>query len=963
MKNSKYNQVKNLRKTKNLLNEAAMDWKQSNGCYPSIGEFVQFINDSIGESVLFVNDFNANQEINHNVISQFANTLAILLESDEQFFRDRRRVDRGNAYANMTDEQFESEVKKLGPEMQENARKLRGEGQARKTGETKTTPPPASKGDERSARAEDLKQKAAAQEKARQQAASQAGSSTSAGSAASGQSQSSSSTSNFETGGPQDPKARAAWEAANKAERDRAARASSDDWWKKQQDRVRQQERARTASGTANPFKQGAQSPQPAATPTPATTGIGNKIIRGLKTLGLGLPVGIAAGIGQDVAGNIADELHAGPVTKTAAEIGGAYSGELAGIKGVDLTRRVIGMKPTGWKPSIPGAAGFVLGGKLMEPYGPFAQFGGALFGDVAGRTTPKLVKRVVPKIGKLGKIPFIGPAAAVAASLFTGDTSYADDILNPLSFFETGVANAPAAFHADPEENPFEYEAMLKGAEYSPVSARPQSKEEADIKRKLAQKAVDPSPKLPTPTMVPTEPLPEQPMDQAVREFRGTPKIINPVGTRTSRSTPLREGFDFGLGKYIGKTLTRAAIEALEKNLFKDAVKVAEKDLLKGAEKTTVITNPNTAGEIKIPTIHPMVKVEPKVEPVVKTEPIVKTEPAVKSGEIVKTDTKIETKPIEKTTQLDTPAPAAHTLPANKKSAAEIAKDVTKTILDIWKGAITPPKTENPFGGKPAADIVVKDETPPKGGPDIAVKDETPPKGGTDIVVKDETPPKGGTDIVVKDETPVKPVVKIDEPRPPRPTRVRITDPRPPYTRVPEPTEIKKKQEEPQVGIDFAPNERYGAKARRAFVDPYTRAIFSQEVSIQEEQTTQPNEMKPADRLKDIPVEERQKFPAAEMERYTANKREALIDPVTRKAITRKVQIAENKLSPQESLKRKTQKQKYKVVYVQDGKKVEVFASSIRGVRRVVYGKKQFRVHNSTGSDVTGYFKKLLGE
>ena len=72
---------------------------------------------------------------------------------------------------------------------------------------------------------------------------------------------------------------------------------------------------------------------------------------------------------------------------------------------------------------------------------------------------------------------------------------------------------------------------------------------------------------------------------------------------------------------------------------------------------------------------------------------------------------------------------------------------------------------------------------------------------------------------------------------------------------------------------------------------------------------------------------------------------------------------INEAKLAPKESLQRKVNKQRYKVSYVQDGKKVEVFASSIRGVRRVVYGKKQYRVHNSTGSDVTGYFKKLLGE
>lgn len=72
---------------------------------------------------------------------------------------------------------------------------------------------------------------------------------------------------------------------------------------------------------------------------------------------------------------------------------------------------------------------------------------------------------------------------------------------------------------------------------------------------------------------------------------------------------------------------------------------------------------------------------------------------------------------------------------------------------------------------------------------------------------------------------------------------------------------------------------------------------------------------------------------------------------------------IQEGKLTPKESLHRRLTKQKYKVSYIQDGKKVEVFASSIRGVRRVVYGKKQYRVHNSSGSDVTGYFKKLLGK
>ena len=930
MKNTKYNQVKNLRKTKNLLNETAMDWKQSNGCYPSIGEFTSLLNECLGAELVILSELDETREITDTDITQFANKLVNLTE------------DAADILAAMTDDQFENWIKSgnftSDETAREKARKLRAEGQARKTGGTKTTPPPAgsssstgteSTWEEREARreanrkaqreatpktTEEEKQAAKERERARQEEAQR----------------------DWEERMRNERPDQAAWEAANQAERDRAAKARSDDWVKRQQEKVRQQEKDRVAREKANP-QQRTQAP---VEPKAATTGIGSKLLRGLKSLGLGLPVGIAAGIGQDLAGNIADELHAGPVTKTAAEIGGAYGGEWAGIKGLDFARRAVRMKPTGWKPSVSGSAGFVLGGKLMEPYGGLAQFGGAMVGDVAGRVLPKQLKRVVPKIpglGKIGKIPFVGPAAAVAASLMTGDSSYAGDMLNPLSAFESDYpAYAPAPVQSSDDE--FGAEMSRRGAEYSPVSAKPQSKQQADYMRKQAQEYADPSPKLPTPTMVPTEPLPEQPMDQAVREFRGTSKTMNPVGTRTSRTTPLREGFDFGLGKYIGKTLTKAAIEALEKNLFKDAVKVAEKDLFKGAERPTVITNPNTAGEIKIPTIHPIVKVEPKVEPVVKTEPV------VKPGEIVKADTKIEVKPVEKTTQLDTPAPAAHTLPANKKTPAEIAKDITKTIEDIWKGAITSPKTDTAFGGKPDTDITVR--------------------GATDITGKTETPPEGKTDIVVKDdETPPAPKTKIDEPPPPKPTRIRITDPRPPYTRIPEPTQTVKRQEEPQVGVDFAPNERYGVRARRAFVDPYTRSIFTQEVNIQEEQTTQPDEMKPADRLKDLPVEERQKMPAAEMERYGIWKREAILDPVTRRAITRKTQIAENKLSPQESLRRKTQKQKYKVVYVQDGKKVEVFASSIRGVRRVVYGKKQYRVHNSTGSDVTGYFKKLLGE
>jgi len=105
-----------------------------------------------------------------------------------------------------------------------------------------------------------------------------------------------------------------------------------------------------------------------------------------------------------------------------------------------------------------------------------------------------------------------------------------------------------------------------------------------------------------------------------------------------------------------------------------------------------------------------------------------------------------------------------------------------------------------------------------------------------------------------------------------------------------------------------------------------------------------------------------------APMELLSAKARRSFMDPRSfGKYYTVEVpvttSIKENVLSPRESTQRKLKKQKYKVVYIQDGKKIEVFASSIRGIRRIIYGKKQYRIFNSSGSDMTGYFKKLINK
>jgi hypothetical protein len=65
--------------------------------------------------------------------------------------------------------------------------------------------------------------------------------------------------------------------------------------------------------------------------------------------------------------------------------------------------------------------------------------------------------------------------------------------------------------------------------------------------------------------------------------------------------------------------------------------------------------------------------------------------------------------------------------------------------------------------------------------------------------------------------------------------------------------------------------------------------------------------------------------------------------------------------LNTKSALQARAKKQRYKVTVVENGKKLEVFATSIRGIRRVVYGKKNFRVHDGKGADITNYFKRLM--
>jgi hypothetical protein len=92
---------------------------------------------------------------------------------------------------------------------------------------------------------------------------------------------------------------------------------------------------------------------------------------------------------------------------------------------------------------------------------------------------------------------------------------------------------------------------------------------------------------------------------------------------------------------------------------------------------------------------------------------------------------------------------------------------------------------------------------------------------------------------------------------------------------------------------------------------------------------------------------------------RYHALKAIGMVSPEGRESTV--LPVYEEVYSPKKSLKKKAEKQKYKVVVTQEGgKKVEIFAASLRGVKRAVYGKQNYRIFDSKGTDISSYFRKM---
>jgi len=78
----KYNQIKQTWKIKSILNEAANNWKQSYGCYPTIGEFEQMINGFLDHDLFQINESADEQFISDKLINVYTHKIVALMEDE-----------------------------------------------------------------------------------------------------------------------------------------------------------------------------------------------------------------------------------------------------------------------------------------------------------------------------------------------------------------------------------------------------------------------------------------------------------------------------------------------------------------------------------------------------------------------------------------------------------------------------------------------------------------------------------------------------------------------------------------------------------------------------------------------------------------------------------------------------------------------------------------------------------------
>ena len=997
MKNSKYNQVKNIQKTKNLLNEAAMDWKQSNGCYPSIGEFIQFINDSIGESVLAINNFNINEEINENIISRFAKTLAILLEDN---------TSRANAYANMSDEQFESEMKKLGPENQEKARKLRGEGQARQPGKKKSTQSDSTYADQ-------------AKEKARQQ--------------------------------------------ASNAERERARQERGRQW--QEQANQRQQSTSAKSQATGSTTNTGSSSTGSANTSNPTSNTTQAKPQSGSFAKSVGKRVagaGIGAAIGYSVADPILNAMgyeKAEKEAKTPEDKERIEQSKETGRKMIAAFGGLVGAAPGG--AAIGGAElyGQHQGKKLGKAIGLDKTPGGEFGSEVAGAYA----------YGKAAEKTMHGGArlAAGAKSLLTGGKparvmSTPKTSLGSVIGFVGGQKLADTI--TDKDTNPWaklgvDLGAMSAG---SYVGGKVQQKA-GEIATKYAAPAAE---KLATKVIGQgaTEAAKRVATGVGARALGaatgiGSAALTTQMGweagraisdlaseTETGQKAFKAIGIDVGGNDEGSKAARQGTSEmgiwdlAKETLGFGQAGRAAqqEKDLQQGEKERQ-----ERLAKIKAGIPLSQQKQQPVKQPDAEEE---KPNIEVKgytplSAEMVKNRNPSdlekktsgmalglrETLDLRPEKMLSEFRGIFKTIEKNLERELErgIEKGLERGVTTLERPAAAPLEIEL---GKPIG-ISAPTKTPPEVVPEFKPVRERPLEFPPEFELPTKTPPEVVPEVQPLTKPETKPLTKPEVEPLTRPEVEPLTKPKvEPLTR-PEVEPLTKPKVEPltrpevepavkpafkpmtipEFKPSFKPEFQPGSPLTKPQIDPKIEPLTRPEVEPRIEPLTKPETQpkiepltKPKTELKVEPkiqtkpstkpkpkaeIESKTKTeppnktggggrrkapPIIPIRRFPSSSQENPSQPpepkmtdvryaALRSSVQGVLPMYENVYNPKLSLKKKTEKQKYKVVVIQDGgKKVEIFASSLRGVKRAIFGKSNYKIYDSKGTDISGYFKQM---
>ena len=771
MKNNRYTQLKTSSTIKNSLMESAMGWKQLNGCYPTVSEFSQKINELFGVEIFAEDVISNTEEINESHLSALSSILGILFEGADH---DVLGVPEGASLEDIK-KAFRTKAKLTHPDLggSPSEWKIISDAYSRLIGPSRTGP---------------------------------------------------------------------------------------------------------TSPSSPPPPPPGATKPTPSPAPSPTPSGgsgmfgkalgVMGKVAKAIPAIGV---LSYAASKGQEITGEKAKEMGAGPGMQTAAEIGGAYTGDVAGSALLNAPARFRGKQPT-FKPSLGAATGFVLGSKVSDDplYSALGSLGAGALGGA-------LERRLLPKLGKFGKaIPGVATIATLGALASSDSAGAATPTekqaatqekgrgLASLTMPGLGVAmsglemlgmESPAAKRAREEK---EQKELFKVPDVSAEEAK------KGVHRYMSQ------------------------WDKNITDVYKTPKQKEEALMKENTDNY----FDMvmlneNLGRFIGSLAKSASKEAPD--ILKGMAKYAEPemDVLKkmffsDLEKKMAEIKP----EIKLPTAEVSKEITPEI----------------KSPEIETTKApEVETPKPEKIEPIIplTASKAKVEIESEPKTKTSVAADIMK---DIKTDTAPETKTETKTETTPQTKTAIQTQAQTK------TKQEQDTKAALDLATKTQTSTK--TQIQTQTKTQIVTQPKLQ-------TNLQVVGAPKPITGV-------------TPSVTTKTPSGYGS-------------IKGGKPQIPAEPEIKKVKSKPTEEIPMVSPMGDVRYPALRAAAYGV------------------LPIYEGIYNPKVSLQKKSEKQKYKIVVIQEGgKKVEIFASSLRGVKRAIYGKKNFRVYDAKGTEISTYFKRM---